>query len=405
MNLIFITNKIPYPPDKGERIRSYNLLKAAASFARVSLYSLSQDSKEEPAARAELERFCEKVSFYPVSKYASMIRMGFSLLAGGPLTFAHFHSAAMLSDIKRAALSGKADAVFAYCSSSARYAFGIESVPRIVDFVDVDSFKWEEYSRLSRFPLSAVYGIEAARLRKAERAMIADFDLSVVTTEKERKNLISLVPAAEDRCRTLQSGVDTGFFGRPDEGCPGKEEGSLVFTGQMDYMPNVDAAVYFYNEVLPLVKKRFPGAKFYIVGRNPAPRLASECPGAVITGGVPDIRPYLWRASVYVAPLRISYGVPNKILEAMAAGVPVAATARAVQGIGALPGRDVLTSDTPGGMADNVISLFKDAGLRESVSKNAKEYVMREHDWPCTAEKFRDMVAGVRKARRRCVAT
>jgi glycosyltransferase involved in cell wall biosynthesis len=163
----------------------------------------------------------------------------------------------------------------------------------------------------------------------------------------------------------------------------------------MDYMPNVDAAVYFYNEVLPKIRERFPAARFRIVGRAPSPKLQATCRDAEITGYVPDIRPYLWSSAVYVAPLRISYGVPNKVLEAMAAGVPVVATSRAVQGIRVEKGKDVLVADTPGEMAEKIVSLLENSALREEMSRRAKEYVLKEHDWDATGHKLKDIFSEI----------
>ena len=396
MNISFITNKVPFPPDKGERIRSYNLLKAASSFAQVSLYSLCSAGEEQGSARAELDKLCAKVSFYPICPYVSASRMCLSLFTGSPLTFAYFHSSDMLADIKKAVISGEADAVFAYCSSSARYAMDLGNVPRVVDFVDVDSFKWEEYSRVSRFPLSLIYGLEAKRLREAEKTMLSEFSRSIVTTEKEKEKLVSIFTPSEPKASVIPNGVDVPYFSRPGEGGYEAEAGAIVFTGQMDYMPNVDAAVYFYNEVLPKIRERFPAARFRIVGRAPSPKLQATCRDAEITGYVPDIRPYLWSSAVYVAPLRISYGVPNKVLEAMAAGVPVVATSRAVQGIRVEKGKDVLVADTPGEMAEKIVSLLENSALREEMSRRAKEYVLKEHDWDATGHKLKDIFSEIK---------
>ena len=377
MDIIFITHRVPYPPNKGEKIRAFYFIKHLSKKHRIFLYSLCDDINDRKHTK-ELKKYCVGVYFYNIHKMSSRINALARLFTNNPITLGHFWSNRMKKDIRKKVKDADIDLLFASSSSMAQYAMDIDSKPRIIDFIDMDSDKWAVFAKTSDFPLSWIYTLEANRIRKLEKNINGAFTASVVTTEEERKKLEEVDLQKKGRAHVISNGVDLEYFsGRASE----SDSKNIIFTGQMDYLPNIEAVIYFCKDILPLVKMEVPDVRFYIVGRNPSPAVKKSCPGAVITGEVEDVRPYLTEAAVFVAPLRISFGVQNKVLQAMAFGIPVVATSQILRAIKAVPGEGILIGDTPEEFARKVIELLGDKEKRKAVSKNALQYVKNNHDW------------------------
>jgi sugar transferase (PEP-CTERM/EpsH1 system associated) len=255
-------------------------------------------------------------------------------------------------------------------------------VRRVIDLCDIDSDKWAQYSRGHRWPMSWVYGREARLLAEAERRYAEAFDATLVSAEPEAEILLRIAPAARARIAVVPNGVDTGYFDParswPDPFARGSK--AVVFTGAMDYHPNVDGVAWFAREALPAIRSRCPAAQFWIVGSNPTAEVRSlgALDGVQVTGRVPDVRPYLAHAAVVVAPLRIARGVQNKVLEGLAMARPLVVTPNAVQGIaGAGPSELAVARDTPA-LVEAVVAALDRAP--ESVAA-AREFVLRHYGW------------------------
>jgi sugar transferase (PEP-CTERM/EpsH1 system associated) len=271
------------------------------------------------------------------------------------------------------------DVVLVDCSSMAPYAMDIP-IPKVIDLVDVDSEKWSMVARLSSIPKRWIFSMEARRLRRFEEELVAQFEACVVVSESEK----ALLPEGA-RVVVVPNGVDI-----PEATHDASPDGhTLVFLGAMNYFPNVDAVVHFRNHVFPLIKKAQAKARFLIVGMDPTAqvkRLHNQ--DTVVTGYVPDSRPFLRQASVCVVPLRIARGIQNKVLEAMAAGVPVVATSLANAGIKAEHGKEILVADSPEDFANAVLSLLSDGALRDRISKNARSLVETRFRWERNLERL-----------------
>jgi sugar transferase (PEP-CTERM/EpsH1 system associated) len=219
----------------------------------------------------------------------------------------------------------------------------------VIDFVDVDSDKWRQYAAKKAWPLSMLYAHEARQLLAYERRVARSCDAALFVSAPEAGLFRSLAPESAARIGHYSNGVDTQYFasGAAYDSPYAAGELALVFTGAMDYWPNVDAVAWFAQQVLPAVRARHPGAVFYIVGARPAPevRQLAALPGVVVTGTVPDVRPYVAHATLSVAPLRIARGIQNKVLEAMAMGRTVVLSPQALEGIHGTPGRDLLLAE------------------------------------------------------------
>src|SRR4030095_16254480 len=231
-----------------------------------------------------------------------------------------------------------------FSSAMAQYVLAQRGLRLVVDFVDVDSAKWDQYGRSRRWPLATIYGREGRRLLAFERVVAARAQASVFVTEAEAGMFCKLAPECAPTVHYAQNGVDTDYFApdpkRTDPFAPTEE--AIVFTGAMDYWPNIDAVTWFASEVMPLIVAKRPNARFYVVGMQPAPAVMAldRDPNITVTGLVPDTRPYLQYARVIVAPLRIARGIQNKVLEGMAMGRPVVVSAGAAEGIQATHGID-----------------------------------------------------------------
>jgi sugar transferase (PEP-CTERM/EpsH1 system associated) len=273
--------------------------------------------------------------------------------------------------------------VFVYSSSMAQYVANDAHVPRIIDFVDIDSQKWQEYSRRKQWPLSAVYRREAGALLRAERQIAREFDVSIFVSEAEASLFRRLATESCERVRAVSIGIDASHFS-PDVEYPNPYgtggPSALCFTGMMDYWPNVDAVTWFVERILPRIRAARPSATFWIVGANPTrsvQRLA-ETPGVFVTGRVPDTRPYLRHASVVVAPLRIARGIQSKVLEAMAMACPVIASAHAFEGLSVEPGRDLLVAQNADDFVAATLRMWEEGG---TFGRRARQAVQRLYDW------------------------
>jgi sugar transferase (PEP-CTERM/EpsH1 system associated) len=288
------------------------------------------------------------------------------------------------------------DAVVAYSSSTAPYAELATGVPRMLDMVDVDSAKWAQYARFVTPPLRPVYALEARRLRAYEAATGQSFARVVLATDHEASDFRSFAPEAS--AVAIPNGIDLQYF-RPLD-LPKAKRPTLIFTGQMDYFANVDGICHFAATVLPRLRRRFPELELLVVGRSPAHRVRalSDLPGVHVTGAVGDVRPFLARAWVFVAPLRIARGVQNKVLEAMASDLPVVCSDRVHAGLsegGFESGRDLLSSPDDAGFEQAVTALLEDAELRRRMAVAARERLEIGYRWSTNLRRFEDLLLEV----------
>lgn len=367
MRVLYLTHGCPFPPNKGDRIRNFHILKHLSQTHQVTLIYPSF-SEEDVNKAPSLKEFCSAIHTVRLSPLIAKIRCCFSLLADRPLTNAHFYSPLL----QRLVDEQDYDLAVVDCSSMAQYVHGSPK-PKIIDFVDVDSDKWNLYAELSSFPKSWIYKREHQKLQSFEAKLVQEFDASMVISENEKQ----LLPKT-DRLFVVRNGIDLDYFSPREKYDPD----TMIFTGAMDYFPNIDAVLYFHEQVFPLIKKKRPAAKLVIGGMNPAPNISClRSEDTYVTGFVPDMREYLGRAAVCVVPLRIAKGVQNKVLEAMAMGVPVISTTSANEGINAKHQRDLLIADDPVKFADAVTQVLENPDLSQSLACQARVFVEKHFGW------------------------
>lgn len=393
LRILFLCHRIPYPPDKGEKIRAFHEIRALAQRHRVSLLTLADSELPD---LAPLQALCERVEVFPISRTAGYVRAALGSLRPRPLTLSFFESDELSARVRELARRERFDVTVAYSSAMGPYAALAPDVPAVLDMVDVDSAKWAQYARFAPLPLRPVYALEARRLRRYEAVLAERFQRVVLATCNETRLYKANAPAA--RAVTILNGVDVDFFQPLD--LPKSPHPTLVFTGQMDYFANVDGVVHFAREVFPKLRARVPEVELLIVGRSPVPevRALGELPGVQVTGAVGDVRPFLARAWVFVAPLRIAQGVQNKVLEAMASNVPVVASERVLAGIadgGFRSGRDLLAASDDEGYVRALATLIADEGERERLAECARQRLVATYRWAPNLDRFEDLVGAV----------
>lgn len=389
--LLFLAHRIPYPPEKGEKIRAWHILRHLAGRWEVDLGFLL-DQRADLDHLPALAAVCGRVEWRPIlSRPRTAMRALMRLRPGHPATPGWFHDAGLASWVQQGLAERRYGAVFVYSSAMAPYAMGRVAVRshalRILDMVDVDSEKWRAYAAGASAPMRQIWAREARTLLEFERRAAASFDRTLFVSSAERDRFVELAPACAGRSDWVDNGVDLAKFD-PATVHPNPYRGAgapIVFTGTMGYRPNVEAVCWFAREVMPRLRAILPGPpSFTIVGANPAPavRALATMPGVRVTGSVPDVRPYLAHAAVAVAPLFIARGIQNKVLEAMAMGRPVVATPAAFEGIRAVPGRDLLLARDAEETAARVAAILR--GEHPGLGSAARRAVVEGHDWSRT---------------------
>lgn len=384
--LLFISHRVPYPPDKGERVRAFHEIEALAQHFRVTVAALTHQPSDVEAA-AELKHWCEKVITAPAGGRVRLLRGGMALLCGRSVTEGFFHSRRLAYALGEEAAREPFDLVLAYSSSTIPYALGVPAGARIADLVDVDSAKWATYAQVARWPRRWLYRREARGVQSLEQRAIDECDAVVLVSPDEVKALGIM----SHKVAAIGNGVDTEYFKPTDD-----EEASppsLVFTGTMDYKPNIDGVCWFVREVWPALRRDVPDLTFSIVGRNPtrAVRKLVEIPGVRVTGSVPDVRPYLAKATLAVVPLLIARGVQNKILEAMAMGRAVVASPQGLEGLEVAVGTETLQARTPDEWQRCILELLQDNARRQQVEHAARTCVEQKYAWAARLQPLLDL--------------
>jgi len=394
VRVLYICHRIPYPPNKGEKIRAFHQLRAIASRHEVDLFTLA-DQPEDLSHREVLLRYCRDVTVASLNPRLARLRSLPYLFTRMALTIPYFHSAELHRAVSEALARRSYDRIFVYCSAMAPYVERAGRIPVLTDFVDIDSDKWTQYAGFARFPFSLVYRREGRCLREYERRVCRNSTCVLVTTEREAE--LAREIAAGTPVHVLPNGVDSDYFSRAaagDDAGGGSGAPVMVFTGDMSYFPNEDAAIHFAHRVLPLIRRSQPDARFLVVGRNPSRKVQelASITGVEVTGFVPDVRDYLARATVSVAPFSIAAGIPNKILEAMAFGLPVVATPRAVQGLSRGVAGAIETAETAEEMAAVTLRLLRDPVSARRKGMECRRRVIEEHNWGRVLNRLLELV-------------
>lgn len=376
--VLYLVHRIPYPPNKGDKVRSYHLLRHLASRHEVVLGGFIDDAEDEQYA-AVLRQWCVDTKLIRLSSRIHRFKSLSALVRGLPLTLAYYESRELQTWVDQQ----RADFAVIFSSSMAQYVDGFGG-PVLVDFVDLDSAKWTDYAPQHRWPLSWLYAREGKRLLAYERDVAAKVRQSFFVTDKEAALFKSRAPGLDGRVQVIGNGVDTLYFSpeRHFDNPFAAGEIALVFTGAMDYWPNVDAVRWFAESMLPLLRAHQPRIRFHVVGRSPAAAVQSLASEFVnVTGTVADVRPWLQHAALVVAPLRLARGVQNKVLEAMAMSKAVVASADCVGAIDATDGVHLCGASDAAGFVGAIKRLLSQPERANAMGLAARQRVLESYGW------------------------
>jgi sugar transferase (PEP-CTERM/EpsH1 system associated) len=370
-----LAHRIPYPPHTGDKTRAFHVARHLAARHDLALGFLVDDPSDLPGVH-ELRQVVPDLVFERLRKPRSLAQGVAGLVSGRTLTLPYFYSRGLAWQVARRCRETGFDV--AYVSSAAMAQYVPAGLPLVMDFVDVDSDKWRQYAEHRRPPLSWLYRMEARRLQACEGEIARRASVCLLATNVEEEQLRSFAPWAHTA--VMPNGIDSVFYA-PQPGEPTRP--AVIFTGAMDYLPNIDAVRHFSVDILPLVRREVPETVFYIVGLNPSAdvKRLGELPGVVVTGSVPDVRPYYAQAGVCVAPLRIGRGIQNKVLQGMAMGLPVVASPLAARGVQGKPGVHFEVADDATAFVDRVVRLLTQPQSRVDLGRAGRACVEAHYTW------------------------
>jgi sugar transferase (PEP-CTERM/EpsH1 system associated) len=394
VKILYVCHRFPFPPKRGGKIRPFNMIRHLSARHEVHVASIAR-SAEEAQEGAGLAAHCASYDMGRVSNPVQTMRMLLRLPTATPSSLGYFHSPPLARRIDALLASIRFDLIFVHCSSVAPYVENVRGTPKILDFGDMDSQKWLEYARFKPFPLSLGYRLEGAKMERAEKRLARRFDLCTATTRAEWETLESYrTGVASD---WFPNGVDSEYFAPSGEAY---DSDTIAFVGRMDYYPNQESMFDFCSRTLPLLHARRPSLKLVIVGADPSARVRrlAQLPGVSVTGSVADVRPYLHRSALMIAPLNIARGTQNKILEAMASGVPVVTSRVAAGGVDAADPEHFLAASSPEEYAAAILRVLDDPAERQRLSRAGRARMLSHHSWDKSMERLDGIIE-------RCLAT
>ena len=392
-NLLFISHRIPYPLDKGEKIRGHNLISHLSQKYRVHLGCLIDDPSDWAGVEV-LRCLCSDIAAFGINRRVQKLKALAQIRPGQPLMLNYYYHRGLRRWIDRKLTETNIDVILIYSTAMAPYVLDIEHPVKLLDMQDIDSEKWGLYAQKSRWPMRAIWAREARTLLRYERITASRTQATFLVTQPEVQRFAELAPESAHKVDAIENGVDLdNFVPNLDLPSPYSSRGPhIVFTGNMDYWPNADAVTWFAHEILPALQRQRPGACFHVVGNRPGADVLAlaKRPGVNVTGRVPDVRPYVAHADVSVSTLRMARGVQNKVLEAMALGKPVVASPQAFEGINAVAGRDLLVAD---GVAETIAAVLSVLnGEHPTLGLAARAAMERSYSWENSFRKLDDWI-------------
>jgi sugar transferase (PEP-CTERM/EpsH1 system associated) len=382
--ILFLAHRIPWPADRGDKIRSYNILRHLAEMAPVHVGAFADDDRDMGFVPNIEPLFASvHVELRDKPQWRSGIE---ALCKGAPISVTSFASDSMQAYVNAQIASGRISHIFVFSGQMAQFVPADFKGRVVTDFVDVDSAKFASYAKSGNPMMRWIHKREAKKLSDFEQSAARRADVALLVSEAEAAIFRSDGKLGPDRVRAISNGIDTIFYDpNGDIELPKRvvHGPMIVFTGQMDYRPNIEAVIQFAHGAFNQIRARNDKAVFAIVGRNPTPAVMAlrKLPNVVVTGSVDDVRSWLTAADVVVAPLRIARGIQNKVLEAMAMAKPVVVSVAAAEGINAMDGQHFIIADDDQEQADAINALLADKASRLELGKAARSHVVNQYGW------------------------
>jgi sugar transferase (PEP-CTERM/EpsH1 system associated) len=396
--LLFLCHRIPFPPNKGDKITTFNLLKFLSKRYQVHLGCFIDDEFDKQYIH-ELNSYCKTSFCFDISNRQQSVSGLKALFSGSAVSIAHYHSREFQAWVDSTIENNQIDLLFVYSSGMSQFVEKKQYInkTRILDMADIDSDKWRQYAKNKPWYSRWIYSREQRILAKHEQQVLKNFEAITFITDEESELFRTFSSEKyHHKIYTLSNGVDTEYFSPNAKfdltDLPELTSPSICFTGAMDYWANVDAVVWFCQEVWPLVLKKHSNCYFYIVGGKPPLKVKQleEITGVIVTGRVPDVRPYIENSSLAVAPMRIARGVQNKVLEAMAMAKPVVMTSMAQEGIAVDDVQTELIHDEPINMANSINKLLSQKSVDFSANR---QWIIDRYSWEGALHKLPNLLA------------
>ena len=391
-----LTHRLPYPPDRGDRIRSYHLIRYLAERVDLALGCVS----DEPIWLQHhhlLSTMARRVALYPITRNSMRWRAARAWLTGGAITPACFYHSGLADQLARWHEEEPFDAILTFCTGMCHYVGRLRrhkpkpfTGRHVLDLVDVDSAKWRSYAQQAQLPMRWVYATEARRLRRLESGLAEPFDAVTVVSNAEAEAYRHEV-RTDANLIAMGNGVDMTYFTPLEDA----SEPVICFVGVLNYRPNTEGITWFVHNVMPRLIEREPRVRLLIVGRHPTAKVEElgQQPGVEVVGSVPDVRDYIRESAAVIAPLLLARGVQNKVLEAMACQRVAVCSAAAAEGLDATEGEHLLVAREPEEWVDSLCTLFSNPDRRRSIATAARRCVEQRYSWDARLEPILDLLA------------
>ena len=391
--VVFLCQRVPWPPDRGDRITTWHLLQHLMQRGADLHIGCFQEEDRDAEGVAFLASRCREIVAPRLSRRARKLTSLRGLLTGEALTLPFFRDRSLSAAMRRWSHPSPPDLCFVYSSSMAQYALGEPAGAKVMHFAELDSDKWGQYATKSGTLGRWIYGREAVRLLAFEDRVAREFTRSLVVSDVERTLFRERIPGVDPA--VLPNGVDVEHF--TSAGCANRTPHTAIFTGVMDYEPNIDGVCWFVDRCWPALRQQFPDARLLVVGSKPVPKVLAlaQQPGITVTGRVPTTPPWFDQAAVAIAPLRLARGVQNKVLEAMSMGLPVVSSPQASQGLGDVPPGTLTVADGETATTAAVAELFAAPDRARAMGRAAADWVRREWRWERVYQRLDELLAAV----------
>ena len=389
MKLFILLPRIPYPLEKGDKLRAYHQIRQLAKHHEVVLCALNADGKvDEQKAFQALQPYCVSITFLKLSKLRILFGLADAFMRGLPLQCGYFYNRSAARKVDELIRKHQPDMLFGQLLRSAEY-IRHKDLPKAIDYQDVFSYGMKRRADIASFVTRPVFNMEYRRLKRYEAAIFDDFDVKTIISGPDRE----LIPhPKKDEILVVPNGVDHDYF-KPQQQ---EKRYDIVFTGNMSYPPNVNAVDYLANEILPKVWKVIPEAKLYIAGASPDPKVRKAASDRIIVSGwLDDIRDAYAQSRVFIAPMRIGTGLQNKLLEAMSMGLPAITSPLANASLGAKPGEEILIGSNAEEMAQHIITLLTDQDKAAQIAQAGFDFTNRVYDWEKATGKMEEAMLAV----------
>lgn len=386
MKILFLTSRFPYPPVRGDKIRMFNFIRELSKNHEIVLATFAEP--DDGRYYADLLPYVKRIERVPFNKNRAYINTALGLFSKKPLQVHYYSSPEMRQAVTRLVEEEQPDIIHAHLIRMAPYAEPYPEIPKVLDICDSMTLNYERFLMYRRDLMSLIYRLEKVRTKNYEGLIPLEFDVSLVISSHDRDFILSLCPDAE--LEIVSMGVDFTYF-KPTT--TKRQENTAAFMGTMSYFPNVDAMKWFYQDVIPIIRRTIPEVKLNIIGSSPAPEIEKlgNDPHVTVTGFVEDLRPIVGSATVFICPIRAATGINSKVIEAMAMGLPVVATPEACEGIDVEDGVNVLLAGDPMTFSERVIEVMQNSETRDRIGQAGLEFVKNRFSWTTAVKNLEDV--------------